>query len=61
MNQNPNHSIACSVETCAHHCGQQSYCSLNEIKVGCCGTTPANCEATECASFKLGSGGSCCN
>ena len=33
MNSNP--SIKCSVSSCAYHNGQQSACTLNEIKVGC--------------------------
>ena len=30
----PNHSIACTVEQCTHHCGRDNYCSLNQILVG---------------------------
>ena len=36
MNKTPNNSIKCSVNSCAYHCGEQNYCTLNEIKVGCC-------------------------
>ena len=52
-----NHSIKCSVTNCTHHCSDENYCSLNEIKVGCaCDTTrPTNCKETECASFQMGS------
>ncbi|MFQ7451896.1 MAG: DUF1540 domain-containing protein [Flavonifractor plautii] len=35
MNKTPNNSIKCSVNSCAYHCGEQNYCTLNEIKVGC--------------------------
>ena len=52
LNQNPNHSIKCSVSNCSHHCAQD-YCTLNEIRVGCCDCSPTKCEGTECASFKL--------
>ena len=54
MNKTPNNSIRCSVNRCAYHCGEQNYCTLNEIKVGCCDTTVTNCANTECASFQLG-------
>ena len=58
MNANP--SIKCSVASCAYHNGQINACTLNEIKVGCCSSEVANCESTECASFKLGDHGACC-
>ena len=58
MNSNP--SIKCSVSSCAYHNGQQSACTLNEIKVGCTTANVADCTATECASFKLGDHGTCC-
>ena len=48
-----NTSIQCTVSSCAHH-NSQNCCSLQSIKVGCCGTTPTKCEGTECASFQLG-------
>ena len=54
MNQTPNNSIKCSVTNCAHHCGGQNYCTLNEIKVGCCEPNATKCASTECASFQLG-------
>lgn len=48
-----NHNIECSVNTCAYHAGEQNYCTLNTIKVGCCGEpNPKSCDCTECASFK---------
>jgi len=60
MNQNVNPSIQCSVSSCSHHCGDKNYCSLHEIKVGCCDPSVTNCASTECASFELGShGGNC--
>lgn len=57
---NSNSSIKCSVSSCAHHDQQVGYCTLNEIKVGCCKSDVANCEATECVSFQLGDHGACC-
>ena len=53
MNVNANESIQCSVTSCAHHCGDRNYCSLNAIQVGCCNCIPTQCEGTECASFRL--------
>ena len=53
MTHNANPSIKCSVTSCTHHCTDKDYCSLNEIKVGCCDSTPTKCEGTECASFEL--------
>ena len=53
-NCHANTSIACSVATCAYHCKDKQYCSLNEIKVGCCAPNVTDCTSTECASFKLG-------
>lgn len=58
--EHANHSIKCSVSSCAHHDCAVDYCTLNEIKVGCCAAEVANCEATECASFQLGGQGGCC-
>ena len=54
MNKTPNNSIKCSVNSCTHHCGEQNYCTLNEIKVGCCDANVTHCANTECASFPLG-------
>ena len=54
MNQNHKPSIKCSVSSCAHHCEGQNYCTLNEIKVGCCDSSATSCASTECASFQLG-------
>ena len=49
-----NHSIACSVETCAFHAGNQGYCTLRSIKVGSCSPDVRTCDKTECASFEDG-------
>ena len=52
--KNANPSIACTVESCTHHCKGQNYCSLNEIKVGCTNARATDCASTACASFRLG-------
>ncbi len=53
MNQNNvNSNIQCSVSSCAYH-NPKNYCSLNQIKVGCCDSTPTSCRGTECASFQV--------
>lgn len=52
--KNVNSSIKCSVSTCAHHCDDKNYCSLNEIRVGCCDPMVTDCASTECASFRMG-------
>ncbi len=48
-----NHSIQCSVNNCKHHAAAQDYCTLKEIKVGCCDSHVTCCGNTECASFHL--------
>lgn len=58
--KNANPSIECSVTSCAYHCNDKQYCSLNTIKVGCQSTDVCSCDSTECASFRLGDHGSCC-
>lgn len=32
----PNTSIRCRVSSCAYHCGERDYCSLNAIQVEPC-------------------------
>ena len=51
MNSNP--SIKCSVSSCAYHNGQQSACTLNEIKVGCTGTDVAHSPPSDSPPSKL--------
>jgi hypothetical protein len=48
-----NTHIQCSVDSCAYHNDPQHCCSLQSIQVGCCDSSPTQCEGTECASFKL--------
>ena len=52
-----NHNIQCSVNTCAHHAGEQDYCTLRSIRVGCCAAQHKSCDCTECASFQMRRGG----
>ena len=53
QNNTINQSIKCSVKSCAYHGCDKDYCTLNEIKVGCC-------DQTQCASFHLGDHGTNC-
>lgn len=53
-NKSCNTNIQCTVSSCAYHNAPSNCCSLDSIKVGCCGANPTKCEGTECASFKLG-------
>ena len=53
-----NHNIECSVCTCAHY--REHHCTLNAIKVGCCESNVGNCRGTECDSFRLQEGKTCC-
>ena len=39
QNNTINQSIKCSVKSCAYHGCDKDYCTLNEIKVGCCDPT----------------------
>jgi len=58
--KNANPSIECTVTSCAYHCNDKQYCSLNTIKVGHQGANVATPGATECASFELGDHGTNC-
>ena len=51
---NANSNIQCSVSSCAYH-NPKNYCSLNQIKVGCCDSVPTSTRGTECASFEVSS------
>lgn len=50
--ENANKSIGCTVQQCAYHCGNENYCSLNNIQVGTHETNPTMCECTDCQSFR---------
>lgn len=58
--KNANPSIQCNVTSCAYHCADKQYCSLNSIKVSHLDPNVSNSGATECASFQLGDHGSSC-
>ena len=47
-----NNNIQCSVSSCAYH-DPKNYCTLNQIKVGCCDSDPTTNRGTECDSFKV--------
>jgi hypothetical protein len=48
----PNKSIECSVNSCAYHCDQGQYCSLNTIRVGTHEPHPTDTMCVDCESFK---------
>jgi len=50
---NPNRSIKCTVQQCAHHCDRENYCSLDCITVGTHELNPTVEQCTDCMSFKL--------
>ena len=52
MNQNVNNNIQCSVNSCAYH-DAKNYCTLKQIKVGCCDSSPTSPRGTECDSFQV--------
>ncbi len=52
MDNSINNNIQCSVSNCAYH-DPKNYCTLNQIKVGCCDSDPTSCRGTECDSFKV--------
>ena len=52
MNDHANKCIECSVRSCAHHCENQDYCSLEQIHVGTHECHPAVDQCTDCKSFR---------
>ena len=52
MNCHANKSIECTVQSCAHHCDSENYCSLERILVGTHETNPTMDQCTDCQSFK---------
>lgn len=52
MNCHANKSIECTVQQCAHHCGQENFCSLERILVGTHEGNPAVEQCTDCMSFR---------
>ena len=53
MGNKANHSIACSVQQCMHHCGDKNYCSLDCISVGTHEVNPTEVQCVDCESFRL--------
>jgi len=52
MNNHANKSIECTVRSCAHHCENENYCSLDRILVGTHESTPTQDQCTDCMSFR---------
>ena len=52
MNNNPNTAIHCTVEQCAHHCGDKQYCALSTVQIGTHETNPTEQKCVDCQSFK---------
>ena len=46
-----NKSIECTVSQCAHHCGEQNYCTLDCIRVVTHESNPTEVACTDCSSF----------
>ena len=52
MNCHANKCIECTVQSCAHHCDTENYCSLDRIMVGTHESNPMMDQCTDCKSFK---------
>lgn len=50
MNETNRH-IGCEVRSCAYHCKDSDYCTLDHIQVGTHETNPTKPECTDCQSF----------
>lgn len=48
-----NQSIKCSVQECKYNDVGESYCTLNQIKVGTHEAHPSVPQCTDCESFEL--------
>ena len=53
MQDKPNESIRCYVNSCAHHCHDAQYCGLEAIQVGTHEADPTQDECTDCQSFRM--------
>lgn len=51
MSCNVNHCIRCTVDSCAYHCNDENYCTLETITVGTHEANPTECKCTDCESF----------
>ena len=47
-----NKCIECMVRSCAHHCQEINYCSLDSILVGTHEENPTVDQCTDCMSFR---------
>ena len=52
MNTHANKCIACTVVSCANHCDDADYCSLDRIQVGPHECNPTVDQCTDCLSFR---------
>ena len=52
MNCHANKSIECTVVSCANHCGDANYCSLDKILVSTHECNPTMDQCTDCMSFR---------
>ena len=52
MSCRANKCIACTVEQCAYHCGNDNFCSLDRILVGTHEANPTAEQCTDCKSFR---------
>lgn len=52
-NCDKNDSIRCTVNNCKHHCGNENYCTLQNVTIGTHETNPTMCQCVDCESFQL--------
>lgn len=52
LSNGKNDCIRCSINNCEYHCGNEDYCSLDNIKIGTHESNPTKVECTDCESFK---------
>lgn len=52
MNCHANKCIECKVYSCANHCEEADYCSLDRITVGTHEANPTMDQCTDCKSFR---------
>lgn len=52
MSCHANKCIACNVVSCANHCDDADYCSLDRIQVGTHECNPTVDQCTDCMSFR---------
>ena len=48
-----NESIKCTINSCKYNNSNESYCTLNQIKIGTHEPNPKVVECTDCESFQL--------